>query len=102
MPALPSWENATQAGSRNGLDIELDAVQPKLVVCLGATATGVLFGRDARVGALRGRQLELPDGRQALVTVHASAALRARDGRKQMRAGLLADLEHARRLLERQ
>jgi uracil-DNA glycosylase len=94
----PSWSE-TQACS-HWLELELKAVQPALVVCLGATATGALFGRDARVGALRGRRLELADGRPALVTIHPSAVLRAREDRKQMRAGLLSDLELARRLLE--
>ncbi|MGH3028806.1 MAG: hypothetical protein ACRDMW_09640 [Gaiellaceae bacterium] len=51
---------------------------------------------------MRGRPLELVPGLPALVTIHPSAVLRARDNRKQMRAGLLADLEHARRLLERE
>jgi uracil-DNA glycosylase len=96
----PSWSETQACG--HWLDLELEAVQPKVVVCLGATATGLLFGRDARVGALRGRPLELADGRPALVTIHPSAVLRARDDRKQMRGALLADLEHARRLLESQ
>ena len=94
----PSWSEV-QACS-HWLELELRAVQPALVVCLGATATSQLFGRTARVGALRGRPLELPDGRPALVTIHPSAVLRAGDNRKQMRAGLLADLELARTRLE--
>jgi uracil-DNA glycosylase len=94
----PSWSEMQACG--HWLDLELRAVQPALVVCLGATATGQLFGRTARVGALRGRQLELADGRPALVTIHPSAVLRARDDRKRMRAGLLGDLELARKLLE--
>jgi uracil-DNA glycosylase len=94
----PSWSETQACG--HWLDLELKAVQPKLVVCLGATATSLLFGRDARVGVLRGRPLALADGRPALVTIHPSAVLRARDDRKAMRAGLLADLELARRLLE--
>jgi uracil-DNA glycosylase len=94
----PSWSETQACG--HWLDLELKAVQPKLVVCLGATATSLLFGRDARVGVLRGRPLALADGRPALVTIHPSAVLRARDDRKAMRGGLLADLELARRLLE--
>jgi uracil-DNA glycosylase family protein len=96
----PSWSETQACG--HWLDLELKAVQPKLLVCLGATATSLLFGRDARVGALRGRPLALADGRPALVTIHPSAVLRARDDRKGMRAGLLADLQLARRLLERE
>jgi DNA polymerase len=79
------------------LALELAAVRPELVVCLGATAAQSLFGRSARVGALRGTPRELPEGIRALVTVHPSAVLRA-DDRDEMRAGLLADLELARDL----
>jgi DNA polymerase len=94
----PSWSEVQACG--HWLDLELDAVRPELVVCLGATATGLLFGRTARVGALRGRPLELADGRPALVTIHPSAVLRARDDREELRAGLLSDLELARQMLE--
>jgi uracil-DNA glycosylase len=95
----PTWTEV-QACS-HWLELELEAVRPALVVCLGATAASQLFGRTARVGELRGKTLELPDGRPALVTIHPSAVLRAGDDRKQMRAGLLADLELARTLLQR-
>jgi uracil-DNA glycosylase len=91
----PSWSEVQACG--HWLGLELQAVRPVLVVCLGATAAQSLLGRSARVGALRGSPLELPGGRQALVTIHPSAVLRA-DDRDEMRAGLLADLELARRL----
>ena len=44
------------------LELELAAVSPELVVCLGATAAQALFGRSARVGALRGRPHPLSPG----------------------------------------
>ena len=91
----PSWSEVRTCG--HWLGLELEAVRPALVVCLGATAAQALFGRDARVGALRGEVLELHEGRRALVTIHPSAVLRA-DNRDEMRAGLLADLELAREL----
>ena len=78
------------------LALELAAVEPELVVCLGATAAQALLGRDARVGAMRGRVLALADGTPALVTLHPSAVLRADDRREERRAELLADLELAR------
>ena len=43
--------------------LELEAVAPELVVCLGATAAQALFGRSARVGALRGRPHVISQGR---------------------------------------
>jgi uracil-DNA glycosylase len=91
----PSWSEVQACG--HWLGLELEAVRPALVVCLGATAAQSLLGRSARVGALRGSAVELPGGQQALVTIHPSAVLRA-DDRDEMRAGLLADLKLARRL----
>lgn len=81
------------------LQLELRAVSPALVVCLGATAAQVFFGRSARVGKLRGRRLVLEDETPALVTVHPSAVLRAGERRAVERTGLLDDLELARVLL---
>ena len=81
------------------LELELGAVSPELVVCLGATAAQALFGRSARVGALRGRPHPLSPGTRALVTIHPSAVLRAGDDRKARRAQLRSDLTLAVRLL---
>jgi uracil-DNA glycosylase len=81
------------------LSLELAAVAPELVVCLGATAAQALFGRSARVGLLRGRPHSLPSGLTALVTLHPSAVLRAREERAERRAELVEDLSLAARLL---
>ena len=74
------------------LELELELVAPELVVCLGATAAQALFGRSARVGALRGRPHVISQGLPALVTIHPSAVLRAGDARVERRAELLEDL----------
>jgi DNA polymerase len=95
----PSWSEITACG--HWLGLELRAARPALVVCLGATAAQALFGRTARVGALRGQELELEGGVPALVTVHPSAVLRAGDQREVRRAELLEDLRRARALLDR-
>ena len=81
------------------LELELVAVAPELVVCLGATAAQALFGRTARVGALRGRPRAISSGLPALVTLHPSAVLRAGDARAERRAELLEDLTLAASLL---
>ena len=83
------------------LELELAAVRPELVVCLGATAAQALFGRTARVGQLRGRPHALRPGLRALVTLHPSAVLRAGDAREERRAQLLDDLTLAVGLRER-
>jgi DNA polymerase len=91
----PSWSEVRACA--HWLGLELEAVRPTLVVCLGATAAQSLLGRTARVGELRGSAVELPEGGRALVTIHPSAVLRA-DDRDELRAGLLADLKLARKL----
>ena len=83
------------------LRLELAEVAPELLVCLGATATHALLGRDARVTALRGRvvdapQLDLP----VIVTLHPSAVLRAGDRRRERRAELAHDLALAKATLD--
>jgi uracil-DNA glycosylase family protein len=89
----PSWTEVMACG--HWLELELATVRPQLVVCLGATAAQALFGRSARVGTMRGRPLELPNGTPALVTVHPSAVLRAGEERAQRRSELLSDLSLA-------
>src|SRR6185295_4628593 len=73
------------------LELELAAVKPKLVVCLGGTAAQALFGSSARVGKLRGRPHAVARGLSALVTLHPSAVLRAGDARAERRGQLAED-----------
>jgi uracil-DNA glycosylase len=93
----PDWSEVQAC--KHWLVLELAAVKPKLVVCLGATAAQSLLGRSARVGKLRGQVLHLEEGEPALVTIHPSAVLRAGDQRKERRAELKADLALARKML---
>ena len=64
---------------RPWLEAELAAVDPDVVVALGATAGRAVLGRAVRVGAERGAVLEDPDGRRTVLTTHPSALLRLRD-----------------------
>jgi uracil-DNA glycosylase family protein len=89
----PSWTEVKACG--HWLELELAAVRPEVVVCLGATAAQALFGRAARVGTMRGKRLELANGRPAFVTLHPSAVLRAGEERAQRRSELLSDLSLA-------
>jgi DNA polymerase len=84
---------------RAWLDRELELVDPRVVVVLGATAGQALWGSKFRVGAARGQVLDL-DGRAAVATIHPSAVLRERDTAKrdELFRGLVADLERARSL----
>jgi uracil-DNA glycosylase len=80
------------------LEQEIELVRPRVVVCLGATAARAVLGRPTTISAVRGQVLDGPDGRPVVVTIHPSAALRARDpaDRAAIRAGLAADLRVAR------
>ena len=64
---------------KHWLRAELRAVQPEIVVALGATAVQALLPRDVRVTADRGRILPSELGPAVLVTVHPSSILRAAD-----------------------
>ena len=58
------------------LDAELEVVQPRVVVALGATAAKALFCGKVRVLADRGRVLPTELADAGFVTVHPSAVLR--------------------------
>jgi DNA polymerase len=94
----PSWSQIQAC--RPWLDLELQLVQPEVVVLLGATAAQSLLGRQFRVTRERGRVLEMPFAPAVVATVHPSSILRTRDeGREAAFAGLVADLTVARRAL---
>ena len=64
---------------RPWVDAELAVIQPKVVVCLGATAAQALLGRQFRVSAERGRWVKSPFAPRVLATVHPSSILRTPD-----------------------
>src|ERR1700738_3491745 len=61
------------------LNAELDSLKPKAVVCLGATAAQLFFGKTFRVTKHRGEILESPLAPRVMATVHPSSILRAPD-----------------------
>jgi uracil-DNA glycosylase family protein len=86
------------AACRPWLDAEMAVVQPKVVVCLGATAAQALLGRTFRVTQQRGQfaQLDGEEGPLVTATVHPSSILRAPDEetcRAELRA-FIADLKN--------
>lgn len=85
------------------LDIERRIVKPEFLLVLGATAARSVFGRVVTIGRLRGNLHALEDGAQAVVTIHPSAVLRARDGRDRqaMYAGFVDDLTLCAEQLEK-
>jgi uracil-DNA glycosylase family protein len=66
---------------RPWLDLEIDLVEPRVVVALGATAAQALISPSFRITQERGRLLApaTPDGPRLLATLHPSAILRLTD-----------------------
>ncbi|WP_314949815.1 UdgX family uracil-DNA binding protein [Bradyrhizobium cosmicum] len=64
---------------RQWYEREVSVIQPDLIVAMGATAAQSVFGKITPIGKNRGRLIDLPDGRKALVTVHPSYLLRLPD-----------------------
>ena len=94
--AKPSWSEI--AACKPWLEAELEAVQPGVLVCLGATAAQALLGRQFRVTKERGRPVESELAPHVLATIHPSAVLRA-DDRDAEFAGLVDDLKVVAALL---
>ena len=87
---------------RPWLDAELQAVHPRLIVCLGATAAQGLLGAAFKVTQQRGVLLH-PEGLPAVMaTVHPSSILRARteEDRDREMAAFVADLQHVAKYLD--
>ena len=70
---------------RPWLDAELAVVRPRVLVCLGATASKALLGPEFRLMKERGRFLESPLAPRVIATLHPSAVLRAEDAAGQQR-----------------
>lgn len=68
---------------RPWLESELRAIRPKVVVCLGSTAAQAVLDRPVRVLQERGTFQRTPEGVAALVTIHPSVILRAREPEEQ-------------------
>ena len=97
---------------RPWLAAELETVRPRVVVALGATAAGSLFGSGFRLTRERGQLLDWPPEsgpfqdnespvRAAVATIHPSAVLRAPDeDRDDAFAGLVHDLSVAAAALD--
>ncbi len=65
------------AACRPWLDAELSVLQPKALVCLGATAAQALLGRQFRVSKERGVPVESDLAPVVMATVHPSSILRS-------------------------
>lgn len=91
------------AACRPWLDAEISVVQPKLIVCLGATAAQSLLGSNFRVTQERGKLIRREGLPPVAATVHPSAILRARTDEDRHREKLLfvEDLKKIHLMIEK-
>jgi uracil-DNA glycosylase family protein len=88
----PNWSEI--AACRPWLDAELAVVEPRVLVCLGATAAQALLGPQFRVTRERGRPVESDLAAHVIATVHPSSILRSDpETREQEYAAFVEDLK---------
>ena len=94
----PNWSEVDAC--RPWLEGELAAVEPRVLVCLGATAAQALLGRHFRVTRERGKPVESDLAEHVLATIHPSAILRGDpESREQEYATFVRDLKVAAKLI---
>ena len=88
-------------GVQAWLEAELAVVEPRVLVCLGATAAQALLGKQFRVTKQRGELVESPLAPNVVATIHPSAILRQRDeeSRREEMAAFVDDLRVVAKLL---
>jgi uracil-DNA glycosylase len=88
----PNWSEI--AACRPWLEAELAVVEPRVLVCLGATAAQALLDRQFRVTRERGRPVESDLAEHVIATVHPSSILRSDpETREQEYAAFVEDLK---------
>jgi uracil-DNA glycosylase len=91
--AKPNWSEI--AACHPWLQSELEAIEPAVVVCLGATAAQALLGKQFRVTKQRGTWIESELAEHVTATIHPSSILRQRsdEDRHREMAGFVEDLK---------
>ncbi|HET6971544.1 MAG TPA: UdgX family uracil-DNA binding protein [Phenylobacterium sp.] len=74
------------AACRWWLDAERRLIRPRVIVALGGTAIGAVFGKAMPVVKFRQQALQLPDQAQGVVTYHPSYLLRVPDAEAKAKA----------------
>ena len=87
---------------RPWLESELMALQPKIVICLGATAAQALLGRDFRLSQQRGGIQVTQWSERTIATWHPAAILRMPDKNREreMIEQFVQDLKQGNEILE--
>jgi len=81
---------------------EIEIIQPRIVVALGATAYLSLTGESRPIAEVRGMPIPMQESRMLLVTTHPAAILRMPDEDLKARslAAFRSDIQDVRRLAE--
>ena len=81
---------------------EIDAIKPRMILCLGATAAQSFAGSGFRVSRDRGKPTKTPWSEWWMASYHPSALLRAADDaeRRALESTLLEDLVLTREALK--
>jgi uracil-DNA glycosylase len=89
------------AACRPWLLAELEAIQPRVLICLGATAARAVLAKVTKISEHRGELLESDLCSRIVVTVHPSSILRIEDSdlRQVAMRHFIDDLRSARRAL---
>jgi len=94
----PNWSEI--AACRPWLEAELEVIEPRVLVCLGATAAQALLGRDFRVSRQRGELVDSELAENVIATVHPSSILRADQETRDLEyRELVRDLEVVAKLI---
>lgn len=95
----PRWSEVVAC--RPWVEQEIALVRPKVLLCLGATATKSLLGPKVKVTQIRGQLVESDLAPFVTATVHPSSLLRLKENRAEERARFVADLVAVRQLIDR-
>jgi uracil-DNA glycosylase len=87
---------------RPWLEVEIEAVQPQILVCMGATAAQSVLGKPVAIMKERGRFIDSVLRKLTFVTIHPSAILRQRDNdeREQEYHRFAAEMKVVKRKLQ--
>jgi uracil-DNA glycosylase family protein len=86
---------AEQLACRQWLDAEFARIQPRVIVCLGATAAKAMLGASFALLRQRGQWIEHRSGARVMATVHPAYVLRVSPAdRERVYAEFVADLRH--------
>ncbi|MGZ8210910.1 MAG: UdgX family uracil-DNA binding protein [Burkholderiales bacterium] len=80
------------------LEAELQAIDPRVILCLGATAARAVMGGKVRVTETRGQPLRSPLGKDVVITIHPAYILRLRSGAEEAFALFVNDVLQAAKL----